>query len=375
MARRIIFVYMLCSLLLSTLAASLLIQSVASIELPATPVYGPNLLTNPGFEYGLAGWTTSAGTAVYSVDSSTYVSGHYSCKGVENSMESLGRLYQDVTKITSLGNCYQISGWIKTSDVTGFDCAVIGLDYVNVTTGGGTPEDGYVCEIGYVSGTQDWTPFQSEVFSLGSMPADANALWFLFDFNGETGTAWWDNVSLTLVTYPVPVGQGTNVTVFPNPDVNLTFANVVTSGTATAITTTSYPPPPSGIVFAGPVWDITTTATFSGKVTVGISYADLDTPTRMLQTDIVPGDVNHDGVVNCKDLALILKAMCSSPGDPRWNPNCDLNHNNKIDIKDLLRALGNFGKTSQWRDITTYVDTVNQIVYGSTDHFSYFGIH
>jgi hypothetical protein len=79
--------------------------------------------------------------------------------------------------------------------------------------------------------------------------------------------------------------------------------------------------------------------------------------------------------VNWKDILLILQAMGSTPGSPRWNPNCDLNHNNKVDLGDLAIALRNYGKTSQWVDITIYVDTVNQIVYGSTNHFSCFGIH
>lgn len=373
MTKRVMPVCMLCFLLFSTLAATLLVRSVASSV--STVVYGPNLLTNPGFEYGLAGWSTSAGTAVYSADSSTFVSGHYSCKGVKSSTESLGRLYQDVTGITSPGNQYQISGWIKTNVTTEEDAVVIGLDYV--ASGGWTPEDGYIMEIGYVTGTQGWTFFQSELFTLPSMPTDAQALWFLLDFNNAVGTAWWDNVSLALVTYPVPVGRGTNVSVTLNDYVGLVFDNVVTSGSATAITTTNYPPPPSGIPFMGPVWDITTTAMFSGSVTIGIKYTDPDTasPTKMFETDIVPGDVNLDGVVNCTDLLLILKAMGSRPGDPRWNPNCDLNHNNKIDIYDLLIALKNYGRTSQWTDITWYVDTANNIIYGRTNHFSLIGIH
>ena len=368
--------YVLSFLLLSTLGP-LLVRSVASSE-ESTAVYGPNLLTNPGFEYGLAGWNTS-GTAVYRVDSSTFVSGHYSCKGVESSTESLGRLYQDVTNITSPENQYQISGWIKTNLTTEEDGVVIGLDYV--ASGGWTPEDGYVMEIGYVQGIQDWTPFQSEVFTLPSMPTDAQALWFFLGFNYEAGTAWWDNVSLNLVTYPVQVAQGTNVSVIVNPNVSLVFDNVTGPGVATAIATSSYPPPPapsgtsSDPSFIGPVWIITTTATFSGQVTVGISYPATANPTKMFETDIVPGDVNHDGVVNLTDILLILKAMGSRPGDPRWNPNCDLNHNNKIDIGDLLIALKNYGKTSQWTDITWYVDTTNYIIYGRTNHFSFIAIH
>ena len=71
---------------------------------------GSNLLVNPGFENGLTGWSTSTGTAVYTIDSTAYHSGSSSVKGVETNTKSLGRLYQDVTDITMPGNQYQISG-------------------------------------------------------------------------------------------------------------------------------------------------------------------------------------------------------------------------------------------------------------------------
>ena len=156
-----------------------------------------NLLVNPGFEDSLTGWDQTGGTAQYlSVDAENGYphSGFYSCRGVESNTGNLGRLYQDVTDITSPGTSYQISGWIKTSDVTGL--VVIGLDYVGA--GDATPADGYVKEIGYVSGTQDWTFFQSNMFTLpDQMPSDAEALWFLFDFNNGAGTAWFDDVALS----------------------------------------------------------------------------------------------------------------------------------------------------------------------------------
>ncbi len=153
------------------------------------------MLSNPGFENGLTGWSTSSGSAVYSSDSSTQHAGCCSAKGVESTTSSLGRLYQDVTGITSPGSQYQISGWIKTSNVVG--CVVIALDYIgNTPSYGWTPGDGYVKEIGCVSGTHDWTFYQSTVFTLPAMPSDAVALWFLFDFNNGAGTAWWDEVSL-----------------------------------------------------------------------------------------------------------------------------------------------------------------------------------
>jgi outer membrane protein assembly factor BamB len=156
-----------------------------------------NILSNSGFEAGLRSWSVTAGTAVYSIDPVSH-SGASSVKGVEISPGNIGRLYQDVTGIVSPGNQYMISGWIKTFNVTGR--VVIGLDYV--TSGHYTPVDGYITEIGHMNGTHDWAFYESTVFTMPPMPSDAVALYFLFDFNNGSGTAWWDDVSLTSISEP-----------------------------------------------------------------------------------------------------------------------------------------------------------------------------
>ena len=135
-----------------------------------------NLLENPGFEQQLNGWHISSGSATYTAQSQMVHSGIYSAKGTETSNGSLGRLYQDVTYKAVPGQQYKISGWIKTENVTGN--VVIALDYVDST--GWTPVDGYVREIGLVSGTKDWTYYESQPFIVPGMPVDASALWFLY---------------------------------------------------------------------------------------------------------------------------------------------------------------------------------------------------
>jgi parallel beta-helix repeat protein len=58
------------------------------------------------------------------------------------------------------------------------------------------------------------------------------------------------------------------------------------------------------------------------------------------------GDVNHDGIVNSTDLALLVQAFGSTSASSNWNPDADLDKDNLIDAKDL-RLLGkNYGKTS-----------------------------
>jgi len=57
------------------------------------------------------------------------------------------------------------------------------------------------------------------------------------------------------------------------------------------------------------------------------------------------GDVNGDGKVNMDDISAVLDAFGSYPGHPRWNPNADLDPNNRIDMSDVVLVLSNFGKS------------------------------
>ena len=70
---------------------------------------------------------------------------------------------------------------------------------------------------------------------------------------------------------------GENVQVTPTPDVSVTFSSVTTGGSTTATTSSAGPPPTIAhkiIGFAGqPIYyDITTTAAYSGPITICISY-------------------------------------------------------------------------------------------------------
>ena len=46
----------------------------------------------------------------------------------------------------------------------------------------------------------------------------------------------------------------------------------------------------------------------------------------------------------------------------------------KIDIKDIALAAKNFGQAAQPTDITTYIDTGSNIIYGETEHLSIIGV-
>jgi len=56
------------------------------------------------------------------------------------------------------------------------------------------------------------------------------------------------------------------------------------------------------------------------------------------------GDINHDGWVDGKDIALASRAFGAYPEHPRWDPAADLNRDNRIDGKDIAKLAVNFGK-------------------------------
>ena len=63
----------------------------------------------------------------------------------------------------------------------------------------------------------------------------------------------------------------------------------------------------------------------------------------------IPGDVEGDGDVDIADLFRIAKAIGTNPSWPHgtgwdeWNPDCDINDDNKIDVFDLNKAARNYG--------------------------------
>ncbi|MCK4394654.1 carbohydrate binding domain-containing protein [Candidatus Bipolaricaulota bacterium] len=150
-----------------------------------------NLLVNSDFENGLYAWNQTRDGVSYRASTLSH-SGNRSAEGIETYKYNLGRLYQDLTGNLIPEEQYKIGGWIKTQNVKGQ--VVIALDYVK--RDGWCPLEGYVKEIGYVTGTTKWQYFESNWFVLPQMPSNCSMLWFLFDFNNGEGTAWFDDVFL-----------------------------------------------------------------------------------------------------------------------------------------------------------------------------------
>ena len=69
------------------------------------------------------------------------------------------------------------------------------------------------------------------------------------------------------------------------------------------------------------------------------SYIDGKVKVRIL------GDINGDNSVDISDIRWIAMAFGSYPNHPRWNPDADLDQNQKVNIMDVRLACINFGKT------------------------------
>ena len=56
------------------------------------------------------------------------------------------------------------------------------------------------------------------------------------------------------------------------------------------------------------------------------------------------GDVNGDGRVDLRDIALVARAFGSTPNSPNWNPAADVNGDGIVNMKDIDLVARNFGQ-------------------------------
>jgi peptide/nickel transport system substrate-binding protein len=62
------------------------------------------------------------------------------------------------------------------------------------------------------------------------------------------------------------------------------------------------------------------------------------------------GDVNRDGYIDNWDVYETTQAFNTRPGNPRWNPDFDINGDGVVNMKDISTCIQNFGK-----DIWTFL--------------------
>jgi hypothetical protein len=255
-----------------------------------------------------------------------------------------------------------------------------------------------------VAGFEYMSDFGMSVEFTITYDANSSIPGYYIDATGVISSATFMSGTASLQTPPFPETPSVSYEEMPatweatkmSPDPNITLSfppgTIVGPVSVTEYTPASspYPPLPGAI---GPIYNITVTTGastaivtsssltdgFTGLVTIGIHYDpnSVKNPFKLViaQFDFLVGDVNHDGKVNFLDLLIIGKALFSTPTSRNWNPNCDLNGDGRVDLKDLCLALQSLGKTAKWIDRPTRVDTLNDFVYCTTDHLSGIGIH
>lgn len=162
------------------------------------------------------------------------------------------------------------------------------------------------------------------------------------------------NSTITASTWPVTIpgdavaGQATAYASvfddFPNgtgvaygPEKSGTF-NIVTGGGGSTPPTS---PPGTFNLFIPlksiPVW-LGNYSVYC-RTRYGFSVASSTTIFRVALT----GDLDHNGLVDMKDIAAVARAFATKPGDPKWNPAADLNLDGKVDMKDIAIVAKAFG--------------------------------
>lgn len=84
--------------------------------------------------------------------------------------------------------------------------------------------------------------------------------------------------------------------------------------------------------------------TMSGnsKTALYLDYVQLST--NSLGPLPVPADLNQDGKVDMRDIAIVAMAYGSTIGSPNWNPLADLNADGFVDMRDLAIVAKHFGE-------------------------------
>jgi hypothetical protein len=174
----------------------------------------------------------------------------------------------------------------------------------------------------------------SSAFSWTPTGADAGPHVITFTADDTVNPAASCSVTITVPEPPGNTPPGGGVPVQPVDEttsttpVRLTFANVDVAGDTTLVTTSTGPELPAGFALGSPpvFFDISTTAVYSGNISICIDYSDIaftDETTLTLQhfdgTDWHDATSSHDTVANviCGDVTSLSSFIVAEPeGDP-----------------------------------------------------------
>jgi len=194
----------------------------------------------------------------------------------------------------------------------------------------------------------------------------------------------------------VTVGA-TNVTVFPTPDVGLTFDNVTGTGSVTANKKPTVQAPPLNDTI-GPFIELSITVKYSGNITVSVAYGSWNitsqqgsivqsmmTPQQgslaLMMITPIPGDIRKPWCqVDMRDIGNIAIRFLTDPTSPLWDPAADITGpeylvpDGRVDMRDIGFVARNFGGREMWIDVTTWVDSINKLLYGVTRYGRVIGV-
>jgi hypothetical protein len=170
------------------------------------------------------------------------------------------------------------------------------------------------------------------------------------------------------------VPSGTDVSVFLEAGAGITFADTE-GGVATGEQEDF---PENSFVL---VWELNYTNSFSGGAQIELHYNDdgltleQEENLRLIRgesLEAIFSDVNGDLIVDGTDVSIVANAVNTNQ-QPNWYESwLDINNDEKVDDVDI--HIINTYKGTILQDVTLYVDTILNIIYGNTDHFSIFGI-
>ena len=88
--------------------------------------------------------------------------------------------------------------------------------------------------------------------------------------------------------------------------------------------------------------DSNSDGTFETNLTTGLTL----TQNELMQVETIrKTDINADGIVNIQDITLVALAYGTTPTQPRWNEEADMDDNKTINILDVTIIARNFGQT------------------------------
>ncbi|MEJ2241514.1 MAG: dockerin type I domain-containing protein [Candidatus Bathyarchaeota archaeon] len=168
------------------------------------------------------------------------------------------------------------------------------------------------------------------------------------------------------------VPAGSNVSVFLGSGAGLTFGS--TAGGLATGELEDFPEGSSVII-----WELNYTATFSGGAQISLTYNDAGlTLDQELGLQLIAGeslealysDIDGNMVVEGTDVSIIANAVNTNQQPDWYDPNLDVNNDGDVDQEDI--HIVNSYKGTVLEDITDYVDSDLNIIYGTTSHFSVF---